>query len=57
MLPMALINLATTAVWRFMQPGGARWFVCGLMVAIPYTWLGMGLGTGKISKRVYRYAG
>ncbi len=57
MLPMALINLATTAVWRFMQPGGARWFVCGLMVAIPYTWLGMGLSTGKISKRVYRYAG
>jgi NADH-quinone oxidoreductase subunit H len=56
MLPMALANLATTAVWQFMTPGIARWIVCSLMVALPYVLLGSALASGKIAKRVYRYA-
>jgi NADH-quinone oxidoreductase subunit H len=57
MLPLALINLLTAAVWYHMPPGVPRWLVCGALVAGPYVLLGRGLLAGKnISKRVYRYA-
>ena len=57
MLPLALINLLTAAVWHDMGPGLARWLVCGLLVVGPYLMLGRGLLAGKnIAKRVYRYA-
>ncbi len=57
MLPLALINLLTAAVWHYMPPGLPRWIVCIFMVVGPYLLLGRGLLAGKnISKRVYRYA-
>jgi len=56
MLPMALLNIVSAAVWHFMQPGIARWLVSGLLVAGPYVMLGRSLMEKKIQKRSYRYA-
>ena len=57
MLPLALINLLTAAMWHFMPAGLPRWLVCGALVVGPYLLLGRGLMAGKhIAKRVYRYA-
>jgi NADH-quinone oxidoreductase subunit H len=57
MLPMALLNLVTVAVWHFLPQGVLRWFVCGLLVVVPYILLGRGLTRGwKLEKRVYRFA-
>jgi len=59
MVPLALINIVTTAVWHFMrsQPAPARWAVCALLVVVPYVLLGRGLLAGKrIEKRTYRFA-
>ncbi len=57
MLPLALINLLTAAVWHYMPPGSPRWLVCSGMVVGPYVLLGRGLLAGKhVAKRIYRYA-
>jgi NADH-quinone oxidoreductase subunit H len=57
MLPMALLNLVTAAVWHFMGAGFARWPVCALLIGVPYVLLGRGLmRKNKIVKRVYRFA-
>ena len=57
MLPMALLNIVTAAVWHFMPPGIPRWIVCFIMVAGPYVMLGRGLTAGnKVKKRTYRFA-
>jgi NADH-quinone oxidoreductase subunit H len=57
MLPMALINIVVTAVWRFMPAGLGRWIVCALLVIAPYVLLGRGLfERKKLEKRVYRFA-
>jgi NADH-quinone oxidoreductase subunit H len=57
MLPMALFNLVTAGVWRFLPHGVVRWLVCGLLVVVPYVLLGRGLTQGwKLEKRVYRFA-
>src|SRR5579859_501618 len=57
MLPMALINILVTGLWRFLPPGATRWLVCLILVATPYVLLGRGLlEHGSVGKRVYRYA-
>jgi NADH-quinone oxidoreductase subunit H len=57
MLPMALINMVTVAVWHFMAPGAERWVVCSFLVVGPYLLLGRGLAGGRnLQKRTYRYA-
>jgi NADH-quinone oxidoreductase subunit H len=57
MLPMALLNLVTIAVWQFLPQGVLRWIVCSLLVVVPYVLLGRGLTRGwKLEKRVYRFA-
>jgi NADH-quinone oxidoreductase subunit H len=57
MLPMALINIISAAVWHFMPPGYERWLVGAAMVVGPYVLLGRGLMAGKrLEKRTYRYA-
>jgi len=57
MLPMALINLVTTGIWRFLSPGFSRWLICSLLVLGPYVMLARGLLQGsKVGKRTYRYA-
>lgn len=57
MLPLALINLVTTGLWRFLPNEAVRWIVCSLLVVVPYVLLGRGLARGwKLEKRVYRFA-
>jgi len=56
-LPLALINLLTTALWHYMGPGLGRWLVCSLLVVGPYTMLGWSLTEHKhLGKRTYRFA-
>ena len=57
MLPMALLNIVSAAVWHFMPPGIPRWIVSTIMVVGPYVWLGRALvANNKIAKRTYRFA-
>jgi NADH-quinone oxidoreductase subunit H len=57
MLPLALVNLLTVAVWHFMGGGLWRWLVCSAMVVAPYAALGRGLLQHRnLAKRVYRHA-
>lgn len=57
MLPMALINLVNTGLWRFLPVGIVRWTIGSLLVLIPYVVLGRGLMQGKkLEERVYRFA-
>jgi NADH-quinone oxidoreductase subunit H len=57
MLPMALVDIVVTGVWRFMPPGMIRWMVCAILVAGPYVLLAHGLTAhGLVAKRKYRYA-
>jgi NADH-quinone oxidoreductase subunit H len=57
MLPMALINLVTTGVWRFMPPGPSRWLVCAILVVAPYILFGHGLmQSKKLERRIYQFA-
>ena len=57
MLPMALINIITAAVWHFMPPGYQRWLVGAVLVLGPYVLLGRGLMEGKkLEKRTYQFA-
>jgi NADH-quinone oxidoreductase subunit H len=57
MLPMALLNLITAGIWHFLPQGVLRWFICGLLVVVPYVLLGRGLTQGwKLEERTYRFA-
>jgi NADH-quinone oxidoreductase subunit H len=57
MLPMALLNLVTTAVWHFLAQGVVRWIVCVLLIVVAYVLLGHSLMQGsRLEKRVYRFA-
>jgi NADH-quinone oxidoreductase subunit H len=57
MLPMALLNLVTTAVWHFLAQGVVRWVVCILLIVVAYVLLGRSLMQGsRLEKRVYRFA-
>ena len=57
MLPMALLNLVTTAVWHFLEQGVLRWVVCSLLIVVSYVLLGRSLMQGsRLEKRVYRFA-
>jgi len=57
MLPMALINILTAGLWRFMPPGAVRWVICSATVVGAYVLLGRALFQNKqIAKRTYRYA-
>ena len=57
MLPMALINLVTAGIWRFLEPGMTRWLICSFLVLGPYLLLARGLLQGSnVGKRTYRYA-
>ncbi|HYG35722.1 MAG TPA: NADH-quinone oxidoreductase subunit NuoH [Clostridia bacterium] len=57
MLPMALINILVTGVWRFMPSGVVRWLICAGLVVGAYLLLGRFLvGRNQVAKRIYRYA-
>jgi NADH-quinone oxidoreductase subunit H len=57
MLPLALINIFAAGLWRFMPHDWVRWFVCSLLLLVPYWLLATTLfAHRKIAKRTYRYA-
>jgi NADH-quinone oxidoreductase subunit H len=57
MLPLALINILTAGLWRFLGPGLPRWIICFLLVGGPYFFLGRALFEKRnVAKRIYRYA-
>src|SRR2546426_937279 len=52
MLPMALINIVAAGLWRFIEPGLARWAVCAGIICGSYLWLGRTLFVNKhLAKR------
>jgi NADH-quinone oxidoreductase subunit H len=56
MLPMSLINILVAGVWRFMNPGVARWLVCMACVVGAYLVLSRMLLQGShIGQRTYRF--
>jgi NADH-quinone oxidoreductase subunit H len=56
-LPMTLLNLGVTAMWRFMGNGGMRWVVCTAILAAAYILMGrVGFHRKNIGPRSYRYA-
>ncbi len=56
MLPMALVNIFVTGLWRFMPHGPVRWLVGTLLLAGPYLLLARGLlEHARVGKRTYRY--
>ena len=60
LVPLALLNLGTTAFWSlsFGWSGPlqlARWAVCLALVVVPFVVLGRKLTAG-VAPRVYRYA-
>jgi len=57
MLPMTLVNILVTGLWRFMNPGAARWLFCALALAGAYLLLGQLVAGGKqLGRRNYHYA-
>jgi NADH-quinone oxidoreductase subunit H len=57
MLPMTLVNILITGLWRFMTPGAVRWGICALALAATYLLFGQTLaGRKQLGRRVYRYA-
>lgn len=56
-LPMALLDLIVTAIWRFLGPGWQQWIVCSLILIAAYVVMGRGAFAVKhIGPRRYRYA-
>jgi NADH-quinone oxidoreductase subunit H len=56
-LPLTLVNLFVTALWRFLGEGWARWVVCSAILVGVYVLMSqMGLRKGRIGPRSYRYA-
>jgi NADH-quinone oxidoreductase subunit H len=56
-LPMTLINLMVTALWRFMGEGWLRWVVCSAVLVLAYVGMGRaGMRRGHFGPRSYRYA-
>jgi NADH-quinone oxidoreductase subunit H len=57
MLPLALVNILVTGIWRFLGPGWPRWLICTALLAGPYVMLaGALVGRQQVGKRTYRYA-
>jgi len=58
LLPMTLVNLVATGLWRFLPVGWERWLICGALVVVPYALLGRSINWQgrKVAVRRYRYA-
>jgi len=57
MLPLALVNILVTGLWRFMAPGWVRWLVCAGLIVGSYVSLGRALAERpRVGRRNYRYA-
>jgi NADH-quinone oxidoreductase subunit H len=56
-LPMCLLNLLVTGLWRFMGDGWLRWVVCSAILLLAYAGLGLGeMRRQRLGPRSYRYA-
>lgn len=56
-LPMMLLDLMVTGLWRFMGEGWARWVVCSAILIGAYVLIGrVSLARKQIGPRSYRYA-
>jgi len=56
-LPLTLINLVVTAMWRFMGEGWLRWAVSSVILAGSYVLMGrVGMHSKHFAPRTYRYA-
>lgn len=56
-LPMAVLNLIVTGIWRFLGPGWERWIICSLILIAAYVTMGRAAFAVKhIGPRRYRYA-
>jgi NADH-quinone oxidoreductase subunit H len=56
-LPMCLLNLLVTALWRFMGDGWLRWVVCSAILLLAYAGLGLvEMRKQRLGARSYRYA-
>ena len=57
LLPLSLLNLGVTALWRFMGEGWLRWIVCSTILIGAYVLIGrVSLARRQIGPRSYRYA-
>jgi NADH-quinone oxidoreductase subunit H len=56
-LPMCLLNLLVTGLWRFLGDGWLRWVVCSAILLLAYVGIALGEQRRKhIGPRSYRYA-
>jgi NADH-quinone oxidoreductase subunit H len=56
-LPMCLLNLLVTGLWRFLGDGWLRWVVCSAILLLAYVGIALGEQRKKhIGPRSYRYA-
>ncbi|MDR3749866.1 MAG: NADH-quinone oxidoreductase subunit NuoH [Terracidiphilus sp.] len=56
-LPLTLLNLFVTALWRFMGDGWERWLVCSAILVLAYVVMGRtGMHRDHLGARRYRYA-
>jgi NADH-quinone oxidoreductase subunit H len=56
-LPLCLLNLLVTALWRYLGEGWERWVFCSLILAVAYVLMGRGGMRGMhVGPRRYRYA-
>jgi NADH-quinone oxidoreductase subunit H len=56
-LPMCLINLLVTGLWRFMDDGWLRWIVCSAILIAAYSGMGLAeMRRQRLGPRSYRYA-
>jgi len=56
-LPLTLVNLMVTALWRFMGEGWLRWVVCSVILLATYVGMGLrGMKGEHFGPRSYRYA-
>lgn len=56
-LPLALLDLIVTAIWRFLGPGWQQWVVCSVILIVAYVVMGrLAFAVKRIGPRRYRYA-
>jgi NADH-quinone oxidoreductase subunit H len=56
-LPLTLLNLMVTALWRFLGPGWEQWVYCSAILLLAYVAMGrIGMRSEHFGPRRYRYA-
>ena len=57
MLPLTLVNLMVTVLWRFLGEGWQRWVFCSAILLLAYAGMGLaGMRSEHFGPRRYRYA-